>query len=200
MTQRVMIFVLYLSQAVLLGYELIAKFDTHGRQIALAITNVIAVGLFMLIQHFLRKRYGIVIHWVVLLIVVASLWLDAMGNFLHYYGTYWWWDRLTHAVGGLAVTTGFYVVTIALWRAGRMKVSWRVVNLYAFCLGQTLGALYEVTEWLGDWWFATHRVGGPFDSPRDIFFNMAGGALALLIGAWWRVRHRAVQGSSADAR
>lgn len=200
MMQRLAIVTLYLTQAGLLAYELIAKYDTHGRQIALAITNVVAVTLFVVLQHILRKRYGIVIHWVVLLVVSASVWLDAMGNFMHYYASYWWWDRLTHAVGGLAVTTGFYVVMIALWRAGRMTVSWRVVNIYAFCVGQTLGALYEVSEWLGDMWFDTNRVGGPFDSPRDLFFNMAGGALVLLIGAWWRVRHRAVNGPSTGTR
>jgi hypothetical protein len=199
MTQRLAIVLLYLSQVALLGYELIAHYDTHVRQIALAITNVAVVALYIVVQHVLRKRYGVVVHWVVLLLIVASLWLDAMGNFLHYYAGYWWWDRLTHAAGGLAVTAGFYVVTIALWRAGRMKVSWFVVNVYAFCVGQTLGVVYEITEWLGDMWFNTHRVGGPFDSPRDLFFNMAGGLLALIIGAWWRVRHRAVNGPSNGA-
>ncbi len=198
MTQRLATVMLYITQAALLAYELIAKYDTHVRQIALGLTNVAAVAGVMLVQHVLRKRYGIVIHWIALFIVSASIWLDAMGNFLHYYGRYWWWDHLTHGIGGLAVTTAFYVVTIALWRAGRIKMSWFVVNVYAFCIGQTLGALYEVSEWLGDIWFNTHRVGGPFDSPRDIFFNMAGGALALLIGAWWRVRHRAAHGPQSD--
>lgn len=197
MTHRIATITLYFTQIGLFAYELIAKYDTHGRQVALAITNVAALGIYVGLQYVLRRRYGIVVHWIVLLIIASSIWLDAMGNFLHYYGTYWWWDHLTHGVGGLAVTAGFYVVSIALWRAGRMKVSWLIVNIYAFCVGQTLGALYEVTEWLGDIWFNTHRVGGPFDSPRDLFFNMAGGILALLVGAWWRMRHRAVNGPSA---
>lgn len=198
MMQRIMIFSLLCTQLLLFAYEVSAHYDTRGRQLALALTNVGAVGLFVVVQHLLRKRYGIVLNWVVLFIVSGAVWLDAIGNFAHYYAQFWWWDRLTHAMGGLAVTAGFYIMTIALWKAGRMRVSWIVVNLYAFAVGQTLGALYEVSEWVGDVLFATHRVQGPFDSPRDLFFNMAGGLLALIVGAVWRVRHRAVNPPQKD--
>ncbi|MFH0828638.1 MAG: hypothetical protein V1907_00435 [Candidatus Kerfeldbacteria bacterium] len=192
MIQRIAVFMLYCAQLGLFIFELVAKYDTHGRQVALAITNVVSVALFIVVQYIVRRRYGIVIHWIVLLIISASVWLDAMGNFLHFYGSIWWWDRLTHAVGGLAVTTGFFVVTISLWRAGRMRVSWFVVNLYAFCLAQTLGALYEVSEWIGDTLFVTHRIGNGFDTPRDLFFNMLGGLIALAVAYLWRMRYRAV--------
>lgn len=198
MTQKTMVVLLLCAQVLLFGYELTAHYDTNGRQLALALTNAGAIGLYLVVQQVLRKRYGIVVHWTVLLIVAVAVWLDAIGNFAQYYAGFWWWDRLTHATGGLAVTAGFYAVTVALWKAGRMKVSWVVVNLYAFAISQTLGALYEVTEWIGDELFATHRVQGPFDSPRDMFFNMAGGLLVLAIGVVWRIRHRAVNPSQHD--
>lgn len=192
MMQRLVTTALVTLQVLLLGYELVAKFDTHGRQVALAITNAASIGLFFVVQHVIRKRYGIVINWVVLLVVCVGIWLDAVGNFLHYYGRYWWWDHVTHAVGGLAITTGFVVVSVALWRVGRLKVSWFVVNLYAFCVAQTLAALYEVSEWIGDALFKTNRVGGQFDTPRDLFFNMIGGLIVIAVAYLWRIRYRAV--------
>ncbi len=192
MIQRIVTIFFIIAQFCLFAYELTAQFDTRGRQVALAITNAVSVGLFFAVQHVVRRRYGIVINWVVLLIVSASVWLDAIGNFLHYYGRYWWWDHLTHAVGGLAITTGITVVCIALWRVGRMKVSWFVVNLYSFSVAQTVAALYEVSEWIGDIMFKTQRVGGPFDTPRDLFFNMLGGLLVVGAAYLWHIRYRAV--------
>lgn len=199
MIQRIAITIILTAQLVLFAYELVAHYDTTGRQIALAITNVASVALYLLVQRFLRRRYGITVHWMVLLIIAASVWLDAIGNFQHFYARLWWWDRLTHAVGGLAVTVGLYVVTVALWQAGRIRVSWRVLNLYAFSLAQVLGALYEVSEWIGDELFATARVQGPFDAPRDLFFNMLGGAIVVVLGSWWHARHRAVHGPGEHA-
>ncbi len=191
MMQRLVTAAILVVQAFLLGYELIARYDTNGRQIALAVTNAAAVAIFFLVQRTLRRRFGITIHWVALLVIAASVWLDAVGNFQHLYARIWWWDRLTHAVGGFAVTVGLYVTCVALWVAGRLRLSWRVLNLYALSVAQLLGMLYEVSEWIGDELFATHRVQGPFDTPRDLGFNLAGGLLVLIAGAWWRFRRRA---------
>ncbi len=195
MIQRLATIVIVIAQLILLAYELVAHYDTTGRQVALAITNVASVTLYLLSQRFLRRRYGVSIHWITLLIIAVSVWLDAIGNFQHFYARYWWWDRLTHIIGGLAVTVGLYVVSVALWQAGRLRVSWRVLNLYAFSVAQVLGALYEVSEWIGDDLFSTARVQGPFDAPRDLFFNMLGGVIVVLIGTWWHGRHRAVHGN-----
>lgn len=193
MIQRLMVASLLVLQGLLAAYELVARYDTGVRQVALTVTNLSTVLIFLLVYRYLRRSYGITLPWIVFLIVCASVWLDALGNFQHFYGTYWWWDRLTHTTGGLAVTAGIMAVCTSLWTAGRFRVSWRSVNLYAFSLAQTLGAIYEISEWLGDVMFGTRRVGGPFDSPRDLFFNMLGGALVFLAAAWWRARHRAIQ-------
>lgn len=194
MIERVVASAIIVLQSFLFVYELVARYDTNGRQIALSLTNVAAIALYFVVQRFIRRRYGITIHWITLVIIASSVWLDAIGNFQHFYVRFWWWDRLTHAIGGLAVTVGIYVVTIALWQAGRFRVSWRTVNLYAFSVAQVLGVLYEVSEWIGDVLFATGRVGGPFDTPRDIFFNMLGGVAVILVGSWWRIRQRVTHG------
>lgn len=196
MMQRLMTAGIAVIQIGLGVYELAGHYDTVGRQVALTLTNLFTIGMFFIVAAWLRRRYGLVLHWIVLLILSASVWLDALGNFQHYYFTIWWWDRLTHAVGGLAVTAGLYACIIGLWRAQRLPVSWRVANLYAFTLAQTLGAVYEVSEWIGDLWFGTHRVGDRFDSPRDIFFNILGGLLVMAVGWWWHVRQTSVRGQT----
>lgn len=194
MIQRLITFFVLTVQAVLLVYELLARYDTFGRQNALALTNFVVVAVFVVVQRLFRRRYGITIHWIVLVTIALSVWLDAVGNFQHWYARFWWWDRVTHVAGGLALTVGIYVVCFALWRAQRLKVSWRVFNLYAFSAAQSIGALYEVSEWVGDELFQTGRIQGLFDTPRDLFFNMLGGLLVIMVGRWWRFRQRAVRG------
>jgi len=197
MIQRFVVAIVLALQVILVGYELVAEYDTWVRQVALSLTNAAAIGGYVLAARWLQRRFGIVLHWIVLVIIAASVWLDALGNFQHYYGSIWWWDRLTHAVGGLAVTAAIAIVVFSLWNAGQLKVSWRVANVYAFSLAQAIGAVYEVSEWIGDLWFGTHRVGDRFDSPRDLFFNMLGGLIVLAVAAWWRMRRRATRSDAA---
>lgn len=190
MIGRLVIGFVILAQAVLLGYELVAHYDSTGRQVALAVTNVVSLGAVVLVNRFLQRRYGITVHWIVYAIIATSVWLDAVGNFQHAYARFWWWDRLTHAIGGLAATAGTVWVCVALWRAGRFAVSWRIVLLYAFVLAQSAGAAYEISEWVGDELFGTHRVQGPFDAPRDLAMNFLGGLAVLMAASFWHGRQR----------
>lgn len=171
-------------QVVLLMVELGTQYDSAGRQIALSITNIGAtIGLFWF-DRWLRQR-GQHLSWITIVFVLGSVWIDALGNFQHMYARFWWYDRVTHAIGGMAVTALFIDVYQSWRRSGKLSISPRFATWSGFLLGQFVAAMYEVTEWLGDWWFATERVRSAFDAPRDLFFNLLGG---LLVVALFRLR------------
>lgn len=178
-TRRLWIFIVS-AQALLLGLEVLMQYDTAVRQIALAFTNVATTIGLLLVDRRLR-RTGSSLSPVTALTVIAAVWLDALGNFQHLYGGFWWWDRVTHAAGGLAVSALFMDVALARRRALSLNISSSMALWFGFLLGQFVAAMYEVSEWLGDWWFATERVRGPYDSPRDLFFNALGGIVIFLI-------------------
>lgn len=167
-------------QTALLGIELGTTYDDLGRQIALSLTNVVATLAVIGFDRRLRRQ-GSGLSMVTYLLVAGAVWLDALGNFQHLYGGFWWWDRLTHSVGGMALSAGFIDLCLSLRRAGRMTASPTVAIWLGFLFGQLLGSVYEISEWLGDLWFATERVRGPFDAPHDLFQNLIGGVLVLVI-------------------
>ncbi len=180
MTKRRLWILLISAQAVLLGLEVVLRYDTVVRQSALVLTNVATTIGLLLIDRRLR-RAGSSLSVVTAITVIAAVWLDALGNFQHLYGEFWWWDRVTHAAGGLAVSALFMDVALARRKEMNLNVTPTLALWFGFLLGQFVAAMYEVSEWLGDWWFATERVRGPYDSPRDLFFNALGGIVIFLI-------------------
>lgn len=167
-------------QLTLLLIESVTRYDEAGRQMALAITNVVASLAVVLFDLKLRRR-GSGLSTITLVFVAGAVWLDALGNFQHLYAGFWWWDRLTHTVGGMALSAGFIDLFGALRQSGRMTIGSVVAPWFGFLVGQLVGSLYEISEWLGDLWFATERVRGPFDAPHDLFQNLLGGLLVLLV-------------------
>ncbi len=172
--------ILLVLQGTLLGIEVATSYDDRGRQIALAITNVASVIGIIWFDARLR-RVGQQLSWLTILMALASVWIDALGNFQHLYARFWWYDRVTHTIGGMALSA----VCIDLYQHWRRSGTFPMTPAFAtwsgFLLGQFIGAMYEVSEWLGDWWFHTERVWSAFDAPRDLFFNLMGGLLIALL-------------------
>lgn len=167
------------AQTLLLGIEMFLQYDDPGRQVALALTNV-ASGLAVVLFDVWLRRRGNRLSWLTFVLVVGAVWLDALGNFQHLYGGFWWWDRLTHTVGGMALSAGFIDLFQAMRQTGRLQASWSVAAWLGMFVGQLLGSIYEISEWLGDMWFKTERVRGPFDTPHDLFQNLVGGLLVFV--------------------
>lgn len=166
-------------QLILLGIELGTHYDTLGRQNALALTNVVALVGMVWLDRWLQKR-GSRLSLATVVFVAGSVWLDALGNFQQFYGAYWWYDRVTHGVGGMAVTALFIDLFLARRKMG-MTISWATAVWFGFLLGQFLGSTYEVSEWIGDELFQTARVRSAFDAPRDLLNNAIGGIAAVAL-------------------
>lgn len=177
-----------LAQLALLLIEWLTRYDTLPRQIALSITNLAAVAAVLGFSRWLRKR-GAKLSGLTVLLAFGAVWLDALGNFQHLYAGFWWWDRVTHAFGGMAVSAGLIDVYQSWRRTGRLNVGWGQAAWLGFLSGQFLGAMYEVSEWLGDMWFSTNRVVYRYDTPHDLFFNALGGGLVVVV-MWLVVRRR----------
>lgn len=179
------------AQTILIGIELFTRYDTAVRQGALIVTALVTGVAVMVFDRWLVKR-GMRLSWITFLLVAGSVWLDALGNFQHLYGGFWWWDRLTHTVGGMALSAAFIDLFLAFRRNGRLPVGWSWAAWMGVLVGQLLGSIYEISEWLGDYWFHTQRVTGVYDAPHDLFQNLVGGLVVL--GLMWLFRRRSQVG------
>jgi len=187
MTCRPLPYIFLAAQFCLVLIELTTHYDTTVRQGALAITAIVTTAIVLFFDRWLAKR-GAGISWMTFVLVGAAVWLDALGNFQHLYGQFWWWDRLTHTVGGMALSAGFIDLFQAFRKSGQLQASWTWAAWMGVLVGQLLGSIYEISEWLGDLWFKTERVRGQYDTPHDLFQNLVGGL--LVFGLMWAFRRK----------
>jgi hypothetical protein len=161
----------YASLVALLALELVLRYDTWVRQIALAITNVATVGALLILHQYMRKR-GTTLPWLVVWFAALGVWFDGMGNFLHFYANISWWDDLAHAVGTGALTAGIAVLVELFQKTGIIVLGPKLRVLFVISVATTLSVVYEISEYIGDTVYPTNRVTGIFDTASDLLWNM----------------------------
>lgn len=180
----------YASLAVLLVLEVALRYDTTVRQVALSITNVLSsLILFFVIRRL--RIYGAQLPWTTAWLVAIGVWFDAMGNFVHFYQRFGWWDKLAHGVGSAAAALALFALFSALQDLGRIRLTRWLTALFAVSCTTLLAAMYEITEFLGDQWFATHRVTDLYDTADDLLWNTVGVMLVIAVASWLQTRQRA---------
>ncbi len=176
------------STLVLLGVvELITPYDVLERRIALFFTDVAAIVLLWVLQRSLERHshhLPAIVQWS----VIVGVAFDATGNFARLYGSILWWDKLAHVVGSAAVA----LALSALINEFRTSVPFAQYRwwtaLFVFGTTSVLAMLYEISEYLGDLLFQTHRVTDLFDSADDLLWNLAGTIVVLAVVGLLRSR------------
>lgn len=170
----------YASLIILIALDLLLRYDTWVRQIALSVTGVFALLALLGLRNYML-RMGSHLPWPVVWFVALGVWFDAMGNFVHFYANIPHWDKLAHFVGTAAVTLGVIVVLRSLAAHGKILLGPKMLSLFAVSLAMTFSALYEISEYVGDSFFATHRVTSRYDTASDLLANLAGAVVLAFV-------------------
>lgn len=107
------------------------------------------------------------------------------GEHMKFYDKFWWWDLLLHAI------FGSYAVIVALHLIQGIIIKKKEVTkkrfitftvIFAFCFSITLGTLWEVFEFLGDYFFKTNMVkGGLEDTASDLIVKIIAAFITSII-------------------
>lgn len=164
----------------ILNYLKILQFNLQYTWLGLVITSSTVFIILEITAHKYKKIKGYYLHWIIWIIVVLGLSLDAAGDFFHLYGKLWWWDRVVHYfVSAVACFTIFTVIS-AFWidkfkfsllmKTGRMHLA----SFMAASATIALSAIYEVEEYAEDLIFHTNRLGPGHDTADDLLLNVLG--------------------------
>lgn len=106
-----------------------------------------------------------------------------MGEAFDFYNKYWWWDIALH--GGSAVGFGLmgFLFVFMLFEGDRYAAPPSAIAFIAFCVAMTVGATWEVFEFLMDRTFGLNmQKSGLMDTMGDLIVDAIGALFAALSG------------------
>jgi len=165
--------VLFLAIQVVLMFEL-------SRQGQYSYTrSVMGTTCFWVIYAFLEARYGIYMNTYVRVMAVLTLLFDGFfGSYLDLYTTSSIFDKILHVFGTYAFSLFAYVLVVQLLKHP-VNSSFKFILVVS--LGVSLGAFYEILEFLTDTF--SHPI--PISQPSllDTDLDLIGGAIGAVIAA-----------------
>lgn len=181
----------------LLNYLDILEFNTQFTWLGLVITAAVSFALLEVTAYQYYKIKGHRLHWIVWIIIVAALSLDAFGDFFHLYGRFTWWDQLVHFGVSAIVAFVLFSIISAFWidkfkfsllfKSGRLKLA----LLLSSTITISLSALYEIEEYIEDLIFHTNRLGPGADTANDLSCNLLGVlATVVFVYFYYLITHK----------
>lgn len=145
--------------------------------------NTVYGGLLILAFYgYVRLRHGVKIPPVLLLLVLAALEVDALGNYFYMYGQQFgpvMYDEFAH----VAVQALTAPLIVWLTREGFVRFGYRLplglITVFSITLLFSITGFYEIIELWDELYFGGQRIWSKHDAPNDLQWNLAG----IIIGA-----------------
>lgn len=124
--------------------------------------------------------------------LVFILLANYLGEIIQLYTKFWWWDLFLHGIfGSYAVIIGLHLTEDIIIKPKEITEKrfgiFRLV--FAFCFTITLGTVWEILEFLGDYFFKTDMVnGGIEDTATDLLIKMLGAFITLTIYYYKKIK------------
>lgn len=135
---------------------------------------------------YVKQRYDVRVPLMLLLLVQASIEVDALGNYFHLYGGPFGpvqYDEFAHFAVQLCVAP----IVIWLLREGIVRFGYRLplglIAFFSITILFSLSGFYEILELWDD---KSHpmpgmRIHGAYDTPNDLQYDLAGIALGAIV-------------------
>jgi len=180
---RIPLFVLMIVEAAS-AFNLI-KAQPSFTASGLFLQSLVFYIFFETVFHWIRTRHQRVPPWWVAGSLVGLVVLDALGDYLNWYGTQTYFDSGLHFLLPAAAVVGYWQLRKTLGLPTTYRFLWFTV---APCI-LTLGALYEIEEYLEDYFTGSHRLGDGFDTANDLLMDLLGAfAPIVLVYLYQRAR------------
>ncbi|WP_341368127.1 hypothetical protein [Yoonia sp. BS5-3] len=106
-----------------------------------------------------------------------------MGEAFDFYERVWWWDIALHGASSISFGLIGFLFIFMLFDGDRYAAPPFALAFIAFCVGMTVGPVWEVFEFLMDSWFGLNmQKSGLVDTMHDIMINGVGATLGSFAG------------------
>lgn len=133
-----------------------------------------------IIERQLAVRLPVEFTLITCVFLYAAFALGEVGRFYH---KFWWWDLMLHSFSALVMGLIGFLFIYVFYMTHRIRMAPIYVAMVSFGFAVTIGTLWEIFEFLMDWFFGFNmQKSGLVDTMTDLLVNIAGGVLAALIG------------------
>ena len=139
---------------------------------------------YFMISAFLLLTYLFNINipkYMIILTLITIVGDTFLGNFLDLYNKSKTFDRYLHAFGAFSFSLLAYAVIIAV--TGQVINSILFGAVLVFACGMTLGAIFEISEFISDKIKKTNHQHGLEDTDYDMIFDLIGSVIAAAFSA-----------------
>jgi len=168
----------------------------------LAITSIIAWVVLEFSSYSLKKAClpanglsrrqwqagGKAMNFWAIMTAVAVVYVDALGDILHFYGRFGWYDQLAHFAGGAAVAGLIFNVVWQLCSCQKIRLGNLGIGFITIASTAFVCALYEIEEYLEDFFTGSHRLGDGPDTANDLMLGILGAiTMVVLINIFLKI-------------
>jgi uncharacterized membrane protein YjdF len=177
--EKIGIYFAYLMQMLIVVY---AVYSLYIKDYIWAIWGLFALIL-TLTPLMLKRRFHVTLPWELNFLIVLSLYLSVGGNVRGwYYLFYPFYDKVAHLVSSITVAVLGFVAAVIMDRYTEIKLNRPMIVFFVIIFTMSLGAFWEITEFLSDNLFGTQLQVGLGDTMYDLIFDLAGGIIIGVLG------------------
>lgn len=174
----------------ILNYFKILKFSPDFTWSGLILTSAV-VWLGLEFTHYSLKNRGLEFSIILWIVATIPLYFDALGDIIHFYSRFFWYDLAGHFLGSAAA--GIIIISI-LKSTGihrNEKGGNAILSLLTFTSVVTLGVFYELEEFFEDFFNFTNRFGDAKDTAADLLMDVLGAfSIVLIFLILEKIKHR----------
>lgn len=150
--------------------------------LSLGFNTVFGIVFLLAFYGFVKTRYGVSVPPILLVLVLAGLEIDALGNYFRMYGSQFGplhYDEFAHlSIQVLVTPLVVWLTTAALEKFGQ-RLSLGFTTFFSGMTIFALSAFYEIIELWDELYFGGHRIWSTQDTANDLQFDLCG----IVIGA-----------------
>ncbi|HBQ35331.1 MAG TPA: hypothetical protein DD729_00570 [Rhodobacteraceae bacterium] len=172
--------IVYLIWAILLLELVVAIFNRHYSLAYIALVTFALSLVPMIFASRFHIQLPVYFFAGIVLFIFGTIYL---GEVFDFYERYWWWDVLMH--GGSAIGFGLigFIFVFILFEGDRYAAPHWALGFIAFCIAMTIGAVWEIFEFLMDQVFGLNmQKTGLIDTMWDMIVNTVGALIGAAAG------------------
>lgn len=142
----------------------------------MSILAIVSIFLPFIVTYIANKKKILLPSSFQLISLIFILLAQYFGEIKKFYSMFWWWDLFLHGIfGSYMVIIGLHLIQgIIIKEKETTKQRFTIFTLiFAFCFSITLGTMWEMFEFIGDFIFKSRMVkGGITDTSTDILIKI----------------------------